>query len=207
MTEQHQTIEPPYVVDAEQVMQPGEYTSKLAEYLYRLADMSYRIEEERGRTLADLSAQLLTCVTILSVAFLTPASFLFECYRVDDGGLSVEQIRLIWMYAIVLVPLVVALLLVLWSRVLKPMEALSSPSKQADYVRDLLEHKEENSTMSDLDIAQSFCLGIEDKYNGMHDKHDKMWMLLRIAMHHVGASCVAALLFGLFLLFEISLSS
>lgn len=202
MTDQHQIPQSSQVVDAGQMVSSAECEARLAKYLYKLADKAYGIEEARGHTLDDLSAQLLTCVTILSVAFLTPASLLFECYEVAGEGLSKGQIRLIWMYAAVLIPLVIALLLVLWSKVLKTMESLASPMTQANYVRELLEDKNKGPKMTDLDIAESYCAGIEDKYNGMHEKHDDMWMRLCRAMYLIAASCVAALIFGVVMLLE-----
>lgn len=187
------------------------YNKLLSEYLYRLADKSYETEEGRGRTLADLSVQLLTCITILSVAFLTPASFLFECYGDGESDITPAQMRLAWMYAVVLIPLVIGLLLVLYARVLKTMNVLSSPGAQMEYVQKLYDDRNslrddgsgKTEQLSELEIAESYCAGIEEKYQGMVNKHNKMWMLLRRSMYLIAGSCIAALVFGLVLLFEL----
>lgn len=115
------------------------------------------------------------------------------------------------MYAIILIPLVIGLLLVLRARVLKTMNVLASPRSQMEYVqklyddRDRLRHDDSGKTeqLSELEIAESYCEGIEEKYQGMVNKHNKMWKLLRRSMYLIAGSCIAALIFGLVLLFEL----
>ena len=187
------------------------YDSLLFEFLYRLADKSYETEESRGRTLDGLSNQLLTCITILSVAFLTPVPSLFEFYGKGESGITLAQLRLAWMYAIVLIPLVIGLLLVLRARVLKTMNVLSSPKAQMEYVQKLYNDRDKprddgsgkTERLSELEIAGSYCEGIEEKYQGMVGKHDKVWMLLRCSMYLIAMSCIAASLFSLILLIDV----
>ena len=115
------------------------------------------------------------------------------------------------MYAGVLIPLVIGLLLVLYARVLKTMNVLSSPRAQMEYVQKLYDDRNslrddgsgKTEQLSELEIAESYCAGIEEKYQGMVNKHNKMWMLLRRSMYLIAGSCIAALVFGLVLLFEL----
>lgn len=179
---------------------------RFAGYLYRLADASYDVEERRGQTLDSLSMQLLTCITILSVAFLTPASFLFSCFDGDGEALTVGQVRLAWMYAVVLIPLAVALLLVLHAQSLKKMSVLASPEDMAGYVREKLNEytQGEKRDMSELGVAEDFCSSIQGRYKGMERKNDETWKKLRLAMRLVEMSCAAAVLFGIFMLLELA---
>lgn len=180
----------------------------LAGHLYRLANLSYDTEKEREKKLDDLSVQLLTCVTILSVAFLTPASFLFECYATTNSvGLAPAQIKLAWMYAIVLAPLVVCIILTLCARSLRQMEVLDSPESQAAFINRL--HNEDAADNSgycidDLTVAQNYCDAIQGTFEGMRKKHDTMWKLIKISMILVIFSCGCALLFGLHLLLQLA---
>ena len=167
-----------------------------------------RREKEREKKLDDLSVQLLTCVTILSVAFLTPASFLFECYATTNSvGLAPAQIKLAWMYAIVLAPLVVCIILTLCARSLRQMEVLDSPESQAAFINRL--HNEDTADNSgdcidDLTVAQNYCDAIQGTFEGMRKKHDTMWKLIKISMTLVIFSCGCALLFGLHLLLQLA---
>lgn len=176
----------------------------LSELLYRLADQSYQTEVMREKTLEDLSVQLLTCMTILSVALITPASFLFDCYSDGTGSLSADQIRLAWMYASVLTPQAIGLLLVLRARALTTMNTLSSPAAQADFIKtniDKLNNAHKEASL--FEVAKCYCDGLEDSFNGMAKKHDNMWKLLKAAMLLLGLSASLSALFGLFLLLSL----
>lgn len=176
----------------------------LSELLYRLADQSYQTEVMREKTLEDLSVQLLTCMTILSVALITPASFLFECYSDGAESLSADQIRLAWMYASVLIPQVIGLLLVLKARVLKTINTLASPIAQADFIKTNLNIlNEDNREASSLEVAECYCEGLEDSFTGMTKKHDEMWKLLKAAMFLLGLSAGLSAVFGLVLLLSL----
>ena len=180
----------------------------LSDHLYRLANLSYSTEKEREKKLDDLSAQLLTCITILSVAFLTPASFLFDCYAAPNNtGLSPAQIKLAWMYAVVLVPLTVCLILILRARSLRQMEVLDSPESLSAFVSKLHDGYLANDPeyqLNELIIAQNYCSAIQGTFNGMRMKHDRMWKLIKMAMALVIVSCSCALIFGLHLLLQLA---
>lgn len=174
-----------------------------ADLLNRLSDKAYEMEMRRGEELNELSAQLLTCITIMSVALLTPASFLFECLSDGTGSLSDGQICLAWMYAIVLIPESIALLLVLSARTLRTMAALAAPSQQAEYVvNECAAYPENNdeSFSAALFAAVKYANGLNNNFNGMAEKHDRSWRRLKLAMVLMGVSCVSTLLFGLILL-------
>lgn len=180
----------------------------LAAHLYRLAELSFETEKERERKLEDLSVQLLTCITILSVAFLTPASFLFECYAdPSKAGIAPGQIRLAWMYAIVLAPLAVCLILTLHARMLKQMEVLDSPESQSRFVEGLYSNRADKSTdpvIDDLTLASNYCAAIQGTFDGMREKHNNMWNIIKLSIRLVIFSCSAALAFSLFLLIELT---
>ena len=188
---------------------PDDQAKKLlAEHLYRLANLSYDTEKEREKKLDDLSVQLLTCITILSVAFLTPASFLFDCYAASNcTGIAPDQVKLAWMYAIVLVPLVVCIILILRARSLKQMKVLDSPESQSDFVKQLLDESTVDNPeyiLDELVIAQNYCTAMQGTFEGMREKHDKMWALIKISMILVIISCSCTLFFGLHLLLQLT---
>ena len=171
----------------------------LAQYLNDLARQAFDTEVDRGRRLEDLSSQMLTCITIMSVAFITPASGLFDFFSsIDDSG--AWQVQLAWMYAAVLVPLGICLILVLRARTLKSMEVLASPEKQVEYVERL-----KRESVDELEIAKGFCAGLQGTYQGMFKKNERAWGLLKASMLLVALSCVFALLFGFALLFQLVL--
>lgn len=181
-----------------------EIRALLASHLYKLADLAFTTEVEREKKLEDLSTQLLTCITILSVAFLTPASFLFECYAAPNtSGLSLAQIELAWMYAVVLIPLAVCLIITLRARMLKPMEVLESPKSQSDFVDQLFDAYKDNPqemTIDELTLAGNYCEAMQGTFQGMRTKLNNMWKMLRCSIGLVIFSCSAALLFGVHLL-------
>lgn len=181
-----------------------EIRALLASHLYKLADLAFTTEVEREKKLEDLSTQLLTCITILSVAFLTPASFLFECYAAPNtSGLSLAQIELAWMYAVVLIPLAVCLIITLRARMLKPMEVLESPKSQSDFVDQLFDVYKDNPqemTIDELTLAGNYCEAMQGTFQGMRSKLNNMWKMLRCSIGLVIFSCSAALFFGVHLL-------
>lgn len=175
-----------------------------ANYLYRLADHTFLTEKERGKKIEDLLVQLLTCITILSVAYLTPASFLFDCYASEASmGLTSEQIMLAWMYAIVLSPLAVCLFLTLYARMLKQMSVLDSPEKLSNFAKKLLEDGSTNTTIDEFAVAQNYCDALQDTFAGMRKKHDTMWKYVKWATGLIFFSTGSALVFGLVLLFRL----
>lgn len=187
--------------------QDNEARALLASHLYKLADRAFTTEIEREKKLEDLSAQLLTCITILSVAFLTPASFLFECYTSpSSSSISQAQIKLAWMYAVVLIPLAACLVITLRARMLRPMEVLESPKSQSDFVDQLFNaYKDEpqEAAIDELTLAENYCDALQGTFQGMRAKLNNMWKMLECSIGLVIFSCVAALLFGLHLLLEL----
>lgn len=176
----------------------------LADFLYRLADRSYEMEMRRGRELSDLSAQLLSSITIMSVALLTPASFLFECYSNNTGALSCQQVRLAWMYAIVLLLQAAALVIVLRARSLKPMSALASPGDQSRYVLGVYERRSWKAECPpELYSAMRYSDGLNENFKGTVKKHDAMWTQLQRAMCLMKLSCLLSAGFGILLLLEL----
>lgn len=182
----------------------NEIRALLASHLYRLADLTFTTEIEREKKLEDQSTQLLTCITILSVAFLTPASFLFECYASPDtSGISTAQIKLAWMYAVVLIPLAICLIVTLRARMLKPMKVLDSPVCQFNFVDQLFNTYREKSQeipIDELTLAGNYCEAMQGTFQGMRTKLDNMWKMLKFSIGLVIFSCSAALLFGMHLL-------
>lgn len=172
--------------------------------------LSYQMEEKRGNGIQQLSVQLLTCVTILSVAYLSPAPAVFGYFGCYSFGLLNMQSILAWMYCVVFILLVVAFLLILISQMLRKTKTLASPAEQKDYCIQRIgeiariNKKDDNSSnkqksCTQNEILEAWANALNAHYKGMEKKYDRMAILLKIAMILIASSCILALLFAFFL--------
>lgn len=176
-----------------------------ATHLKALADLSYQTEEKRGKKLETQCGRLLTCITILSVALLTPAPTLFGFF--GDGTFipTCKQITLGWMYLIVLAQLAAALLVLLTTLILKRMPLLQSPMKQAEFIENELTRLGEDPSIGELNITKNYCQALEPTFIGLREKHSSMSCRLKIATCLLFSSCIFTLFFGVCLLIFICL--
>lgn len=180
-----------------------EQTELLGSFLITLSDKALEMEMQRGNGLERLAAHLLTCITILSAVYLTPASSLFEYSYKSQSIPSLSPTPLAWLYFLSLAPLLIALLITLSSLYKRKVLVFSSPRMQQDYVSEIKQRLESGftgDTFNRFPMACAYSSALEDHYCGVHAKNDKMWSRLKIAMFLIMTSVSFALVGG-FVLF------
>lgn len=181
----------------------NEDQSDLPEYIRLSARFAYETEEKRGAGLEQLSTKLLECITILSVALLTPAAPLFEYYRFGSPCTTTQQIRLVWMYAIVFTLLILALCLVLYSQTKRKMLLPPSPTDfLPSYDHMNAKEAELNDRFSAFTLSRMYAEILGEHCDGMKGKHEKMWELIRASMHLIISACILIGLFAAYLILE-----
>ena len=151
----------------------------LAEHIVNVANMSIRAEYDKTGFLLNQAGQLLACVTILSVAYLTPLQQV-----VSLGGLF---------YLAMILPLVVALVITLLSLRLKETSLLSSPKAQYDYFSSVFEKgRDVGKSLNDLAIAKNHCDSLEVQYDAALKKNKWMNARLKFASGLVVTSAIVA---------------
>lgn len=140
-----------------------------AKHLVNLANESYEFEKARYEGLERLAGQLLTFVTILSVALVTPAPALFN--HVATGSPS-QHARLVWEYFILITILLVALGFILASLVRTKNNVLNSPQELKEYISEKQGSYESNSD-SEFDIACNYINALQINYEVFLNKSNK----------------------------------
>lgn len=175
----------------------------LGTFLTTLSNKALEMETQRGDGLERLAGHLLTCITILSAVYLTPASSLFSFCSAVYPAQSPSPAMLAWLYFFTLASLFVALLITLSSLYKRKVKVFSSPNLQKNYVAGIKQQLEEDSCKEPFDsytMASAYSEALEDHYVGIHAKNDLMWSRLKTAMALIMFSVSVALVGG-FLLF------
>lgn len=173
-------------------------TSRLfAEYLVNLADKSYEFEKTRYEGFERLAGQLLTFVTILSVALVTPAPALFDYAATKSSSLCM---CLAWEFFICITLLLIALGFVLVSLFRTKANVLDSPQKQLEYISRLLEECKSGEIDINLefDIACNYTEALQIGYEAFLEKNKKMWNRLKASIVLIAVTCILIFVFGLF---------
>lgn len=170
----------------------------IAHHIMSVADLSYQTLMNRDGSLKGFAEQLLTCVTILSVAYLTPIQLILSVG--SECGARWER-TVGFVYLVLLIPLLVALILTLVSLAFHKTELLSSPIKQFSHFDEKYEKAQgEGRTITHFEIAKSYCDALGIEYKALEQKHTRMVRLLNVAAVFVIFS-VAIAAFGLIALF------
>ena len=174
----------------------------IAHHIMSVADLSYQTLMNRDGSLKGFAEQLLTCVTILSVAYLTPIQLILSVG--SECGARWER-TVGFVYLVLLIPLLVALILTLVSLAFHKTELLSSPIKQFSHFDEKYEKAQrEGRTITHFEIAKSYCDALGIEYKAFEQKHTRMVRLLNVAAGFVIFSVTIAA-FGLIALFILSL--
>lgn len=162
----------------------------LADHIVNVANMSIRAEYDKTGFLLNQAGQLLACVTILSVAYLTPLQQVVSL----GGHNNCHWLRLVGLfYLAMMLPLIVALVITLLSLRLKEAPLLSSPKAQYAYFSSVFEKgRDDGKSLNDLVIAQSHCDSLETQYDAALKKNNRMNVRLKIASGLVVASAIVA---------------
>lgn len=151
----------------------------IADHIVSIANLSMQTEKERDASLKGFAEQLLTSVTILSVAYLTPLQLVLDV----ENGLGESWPRIVgFVYLALIVPLVLAMVLALASIDLHGEELLSSPVEQFNYFNDACEKLNlEEEKITCLGTAKSYCEALNNEYEALERKHERMIRLLKKA--------------------------
>lgn len=192
MTEQNREAEP-----VEQHSDAGKTRTDqdelMAEHIRSLADMSYRTELNRDDTIKQYAEYLLVCMTILAAAYLTPAQVLWELFGVGSEA-SGWHCCVCFAYCLLLVPLLVAIVITLLGCGLRGSTVLASPLAQFDYFSKVMEQGvREGRSLSQMEIARSYCDALEAEYKALEKKHKIMWACLRLGTILSVVSCCIAI--------------
>lgn len=163
----------------------------MAEHIRSLADMSYRTELNKDASLKHYAGNLLTCITILSAAYLMPAQVLWELFGTgpeSDGWHCCVCLA----YCLLLVPLLVAIVITLLGCCLKGSTVLDSPMAQFAYFSNVL-NQGAGQPLSQMEIARSYCDALEREYGAMEKKHKTMWACLQLGTVLSVISCCIAI--------------
>ena len=175
----------------------------MADHICSLAEMAFRSELNKDKSLKYNAGQLLVCITILSVAFLTPVQSLGQLSAVDLGSLHWQRIFYV-SYIAILAPLFIALVLVLLSLSLQKNVLLDSPAAQYLYFEGVFRKEcENNQEISYIELSRSYCDALENEFQALASKHNRMGRLLRAGTAFVIASCALAAICTLQLFFMI----
>lgn len=165
---------------------------KAAEHINALASLSLEVEREKDSSLKHYASQLLTCVTILSVAYLTPASFIYSKFG-GTGDATHGQRVTVFVLMIMLLLLIAALLLSLLALILSKTEVIDSPDVQYENFTSLHQNAKENGECPTFfNLSKNYCKALEIQYQALSKKHKRMWALLKAATIMVVLSVLIA---------------
>lgn len=168
----------------------GVSEKELCELVASVAEMSLQTERDRDASLKGVAEQLLVCITILSVAYLTPIQVLLELHK----ECGIHWIRIVFLvYFMLLFPLLVALVLTLLSLVLRKAQLLKSPVSQYDHFSNAWRKaRDEKNPITALDVLDVYCSALDGQFEAFNRKHCSMHWVLRISMVLVIISVVFA---------------
>lgn len=177
---------------------------ELVETAMRLINPSFESEIRRGEGLIQQSSQLLGCITILSVALLTPAPALFEFYGGAVEDITIHQVKLAWMYLVVMALLTLALILVLAALAGSRHKTPSSPGKQYEFVytklASLLEEKFDQEGFDiGKEVAKTIKNGLDPIYLDMETHHNRMSKYLKTSQLIIIIACTLSTAFSVHL--------
>lgn len=160
-----------------------------AEYLQELSIMTVRMEKERTLSLTQLSASLLTSVSIVSVALLAAAPLLFSYFATKP--LSFQVLRAF--YIITFLLLVLGFFFSVLSQVRLKYQALPGPEK-------IKEQIEKSNNATQREISSGYAATLEGVYSSVSRNNDVKVAMLQISMWLVIGAIVAILIGGIIII-------
>ena len=177
------------------IVKPDDASKLSASYLEWAGNLSYQTELERTSSLEQLAVNLLSSVSIISVALLTIAPLLFNHYsETGDETLGLPCRLLALGYGSTVFLLGIAFLLALLSQMRLKQQVPASPKQLVAYVNSEIEAGRPIS--SAIDLAQMKCQTMQPHFESLYKKNEFVRKMLRGAM----VALVIALGISLFLL-------
>lgn len=167
---------------------------ELYERATTLANLSLELQLKKDSNLDKVATQLMTAITILSVAYISPSEMLFAHYACEQSQTTGAQRVLAAAYIVILLLLFIAFVLVLFSRFLRKSEMLDPPK---EIYEELAEQAEElkNQNVDNRTIAKYYCYSINPFYSTTETKNDRSWKMIKLAAAFLLASVSLAILF------------
>lgn len=151
------------------------------DYLEWASVLSYETELGRVASLERLAVNLLSSISILSVALLTVAPSILSRYDSNCAGwFKIGYVLLIIGYPLVMLLLGVAFLLALLSQMRLKQAVLASPSELSDYVSREIESGHPFS--SHLDVTRSKVQAMQPHFESLYQKNELVRKLLKASM-------------------------
>ncbi len=137
--------------------------------LFRLCDMSYEMEMQRYDSMTSVSSQLLTCISIASIALATLLPTLLDVLPAilhHQIGISYLMV-----FGLLLASFVVALFARYRFRYLE----LASPSRLSSHMAEVRDEFED-----ELECAQFYCESLEESYRSIRKRNELLSRLLKL---------------------------
>lgn len=136
-----------------------------------LEERSVQLEIERGARLEKLAVNLMTATSILSVAVLSIASPILDSIRQFCGNSLIPQIILTAVMALIVLPLVAALISCIDAFLLKGARLPGGPKAQYEHFK-AESDRLKNEQITQLDIADNISEYLQPIYDAQHSKNE-----------------------------------
>lgn len=145
----------------------------VANHMIRSAEFSYKTEMDRGNSIQTLASQMLTAVSVVSIALLTLLVPLLQFSRVSTGLIAL-------LYTIIFIPLIGCLIFSLLSQYRYKHKTLTGPKSISQQIMTI--QKSEDPFASRIQTAEHFCESIESSYASARKVHNLASTYLRVAV-------------------------
>lgn len=161
-----------------------------------LANLSIEMQLKKDANLDKVTTQLMTAITILSVAYISPSQMLFDYYGCGSLQTTGSQRILAVAYIIILSFLFASLVLAMASRFLRKSQMLESPKRICDeFAKQVKEKKDKDKDIEESAVAIYYCDSIDSFYWTTRAKNEKATKLTGAATILLLLSVSFALLF------------
>ena len=161
-----------------------------------LANLSVEMQLKKDSNLDKAATQLMTAITILSVAYISPSQMLFHHYACESIQTTGSQRILAVAYIAILTLLFASLVLTLISRLLRKSQLLNSPKEICEeFTRQVEEKRSKSEGISEKKIAKYYCDSIDGFYWTTRTKNERASKLIEAATILLLLSVSLAVLF------------
>lgn len=143
-----------------------------ADYLLRCITLSWQMEMDRYESLSSSVGKLITSISIIAVAVMTAAGLVSDAFAKHGQNWLLATLCLF-----VLCALIASLIIALCSQFRFEYKALNSPEAFADCVREY-----SSDFNNSKEAALQFAKTIEEPYNSLRSRNDKIRKLLSAAI-------------------------
>ena len=153
----------------------------------QLEYQSVQLEAERGARIERLVGNLMTVISIMSVAVLSVASPILDSIRQFCGKALAPQIMLFVVLALIVAPLVLALFPCVQVFLLQNASLPAGPQAQFDHFASEAKRLKDD-TINQMDVAEAICGYLQPVYNSQHGKNELNQKRLKNSQALIGIS-------------------